>query len=162
MRTLIVLLTLFFTLPAHAQQSAPASGGGDVRIPLADYTALLQLLANDPDRAPAAYAIGQSNVTVQVREVEDRKTALVNIQVQVETFEDEWVLVPLLPPGTALRGARVDGKPVQLVERPDGLSWSTSKAGTFKVQLAYSVDAQRTESGYVLPLSVPRAAATGL
>lgn len=162
MRTLIVLLTLFFSLPALAQQSAPPASGGDVRIPLADYTALLQLLANDPDRAPAAYAIGKSNVAVQVREVDDRKTAVVNIQVQVETFEDEWVLVPLLPPGTALRGARVDGKPVQLVERPDGLSWSTSKAGTFNVQLAYSVDPQRTETGYVLPLAVPRAAATGL
>ena len=161
MRTLIVLLTLFFTLPAHAQQPTSASGG-DVRIPLADYTALLALLANDPDRAPAAYAIGQSNVSVQVRELDERKTAIVNIQVQVETFEDEWVLVPLLPPGTALRGARVDGKPVQLVERPDGLSWSTSKAGTFKVQLVYSVDPQRTETGYVLPLAVPRAAATGL
>jgi hypothetical protein len=57
MRTLIVLLTLFFSLPALAQQSAPPTSGGDVRIPLADYTALLQLLANDPDRAPAAYAI---------------------------------------------------------------------------------------------------------
>ena len=161
MRTLIVFLTLFFTLPAHAQQLTPA-GGGDVRIPLADYTALLALLANNPDRAPAAYAIGQSQVTVQVREIDERKTAVVNIQVQVETFEDKWVLVPLLPPGTALRGARVDGKPVQLVERPDGLSWSTAKAGTFKVQLVYSVDAQRTQTGYVLPLAVPRAAATAL
>ncbi|NKB49998.1 MAG: hypothetical protein GKS02_11640 [Alphaproteobacteria bacterium] len=161
MRTLIVLLTLFFALPSHAQQ-APQATGGDVRIPLTDYTALLNLLANDPDRAPAAYAIGKSNVSVQVRDVDERKTAIVNIRVQVETFEDEWVLVPLLPPGTALRGARVDGKPVQLVERPDGLSWSTAKAGTFNVQLAYSVDPQRTETGYVLPLAVPRAAATGL
>ncbi|MCZ6838781.1 MAG: hypothetical protein O7G13_05865 [Alphaproteobacteria bacterium] len=161
MRSLIVLLTLFFTLPAFAQNLAPAPGG-DVRIPLADYTALLALLANQPNRAPAAYAIGQSNVSVQVREIDERKTAIVNIQVQVETFEDEWVLVPLLPPGTALRSARVDGKPVQLVERPDGLSWSTAKAGTFNVQLVYSVDAQRTETGYVLPLAVPRAAATGL
>ena len=165
MRTLIVLLTLFFSLPAHALELAPGATsvpGGDVRIPLADYTALLALLANQPNRAPAAYAIGKSNIVVQVRDIDERKTAIVNIQVQVETFEDEWVLVPLLPPGTALRGARVDGKPVQLVERPDGLSWSTAKAGTFKVQLVYSVDAQRTETGYVLPLAVPRAAATGL
>jgi hypothetical protein len=161
MRYLIVLLTLIFALPAQAQAPAPVPGG-DVRIPLADYTARLAQLASQPNRAPADYAIGQSQVSVQVREIDERKTAMVNVQVQVETFEDEWVLVPLLPPGTALKSARVDGKPVQLVERPDGLSWSAAKAGTFKVQLVYSVDAQRTETGYVLPLAVPRAAATGL
>ena len=134
MRYLIVLLTLIFALPAQAQEPAPVPGG-DVRIPLADYTALLAQLASQPNRAPADYAIGQSQVSVQVREIDDRKTAVVNVQVQVETFEDEWVLVPLLPPGTALKSAHVDGKPVQLVERPDGWAMSLGSKRTWTWRL---------------------------
>ena len=54
MRYLIVLLTFIFPAPAQAQSpTTPASGGGDVRIPLADYTALLAQLASEPRRAPA-------------------------------------------------------------------------------------------------------------
>ena len=57
-------------------------------------------------------------------------------------------------------GATVDGQAVQLVEDGDGLSWSTAKAGIYGLQLLYDVDAQRYQSGEVLALPVPRAAAT--
>ena len=68
--------------------------------------------------------------------------------------------MPLLPSGAALRQATIDGQAVQLVEDSDGLSWSTAKAGIYSLQLVYDVDAQRYQSGEVLPLAVPRAAAT--
>ena len=131
-----------------------------MRIPLDDYARLLNQLANKPRGAPATYALGQSTVAVTVRDHEERMTAGVEITLSVEIFEDEWTLVPLLPPGAALREASVDGAKVQLVEGPDGLSWATNEAGTFSLTLIYDVDAERYQSGQVLPLPVPRAAAT--
>ncbi|MDX1574548.1 MAG: hypothetical protein R3285_00055, partial [Kiloniellales bacterium] len=159
MRYALALLALLFALPAGATE-ALTSTGGEVRVPLSDYTAMLNALSQDPRRAPAAYAFGRSSVDVTVSERDGQKTAEVGISVQVEVFEDEWTLVPLLPAGAALRQATVDGEAVQLVEDDNGLSWSTAKAGTYSVALVYDVDAQRYQSGEVLPLPVPRAAAT--
>jgi hypothetical protein len=159
MRSVLVLLAFIFVCPVQASEAVPGYGG-EVRVPLADYTAMLTRLSQDPRRAPAAYAIGQAKVVVVVSDRDERKTAQVSITIQIEIFEDEWTLVPILPTGAALRQATVDGQAVQLVERVDGLSWSASKAGTYTMHLAYDVDAQRYESGNVLPLPVPRAAAT--
>jgi len=159
MRFALALLALLFASPAAASETLPTSGG-EVRVPLTDYTAMLKQLSQDPRGAPAAYAIGQSSVTVDVSERDGRKSAAVGIAVQVEIFEDEWTLVPLLPSGAALRQATVDGRAAQLVEQGDGLSWSTSKAGIYELELLYDVDAQRYQSGEVLALPVPRAAAT--
>ena len=115
-----------------------------------------------PRPAPATYAIGRSSVAVEVAETDRHTTASVAVTFRVETFEDEWTLIPLLPPGAALREASVDGRPVQLVEGPDGLSWSTNEAKAVTVVLRYSADAERSPAGYVLSLPVPRAAATDL
>lgn len=159
MRFALALLALLFALPAAASEALPIAGG-EVRVPLSDYTAMLNQLSQDPRRAPAAYALGQSSVTVDVSERDGRKTAAVSISAQVEIFEDEWTLVPLLPAGAALRQATIDGQAVQLVENGEGLSWSTAKAGIYSLQLLYDADAQRYQSGEVLALPVPRAAAT--
>jgi hypothetical protein len=159
MRLLLVLLALFLVFPAQARETLPAYDG-EVRLPLEDYAALLAKLAKRPRPAPAAYAIGQSRVAVTVRDRDERKTAEVALTVRVEIFEDEWTQVPLLPAGAALRQARVDGQVVQLVETAAGLSWSTEAAGTYTLDLSYSVDAQRYDSGRLLPIGIPRAAAT--
>ncbi len=136
--------------------------GGEVRVPLHAYTALLNQLRQDPRPAPAAYAVGQSRVSVKVAERDSAMVASVNVTVSIETFENEWTLVPILPAGTALSQASVNGKPVQLVQGPDGLSWSTATAGTVTMQLRYGVNASRSDAGFVLPLPVPYAAATQL
>ena len=115
MRFALALLALLFALPAAASEALPVAGG-EVRVPLSDYTAMLNQLSQDPRRAPAAYALGQSTVTVDVSERDGRKTAAVSISVQVEIFENEWTLVPLLPSGAALRQVTVDGQAVQLVD----------------------------------------------
>jgi len=159
MRVLLILLALFVTWPAQAEVDSTGPGG-EVRVPLSAYTAMLNQLNRKPSRAPAGFAIGQSEVVVEVGEDDDRFAAMVDVTVQIETFEDEWTLVPILPPGAALRAASVDGHPVQLVEGPDGLGWATDRAGTVTMRLNYGVDARRFEAGYVLALAVPRATAT--
>jgi hypothetical protein len=159
MRYLLLTIAILLASPAAAVESLP-DASGEVRVPLADYQLLLQQLSQKPGRAPAAYAIGRSDVVVEVRESEDRFAATIDITLQIETFEDQWTLVPILPNGAALNEATLDGQPVRLVQGPDGLAWSTAKAGTFTLQLSYDLDAQRSESGFVLPLPVPVAAAT--
>ena len=161
MRALFIALTLLLAPLAQAQEIAQP-GSGEVRVPLSQYTAMLNQLGKEPRRAPAAFAIGQSNVVVNVTDVEDRFAATVTVTVMIETFEDEWTLVPVLPSGVALRQATVDGRPVQLVQGPDGLAWSTAYAGAVTMQLSYGLDAVRSDAGYMLPVPVPAAAATTL
>ena len=159
MRILIVVFSMFLAPFALAQESAPGSSG-EVRVPLAAYTQMINQLNQEPRGAPAPYAIGQAHVAVDVRDQDGRITATVDVTVLIETFEDEWALVPILPPGAALKLATVDGRMVQLVQRPEGLAWSTEKAGVVTMRLSYGVDARRSDAGYVLALPVPVAAAT--
>ncbi|MEM7226433.1 MAG: hypothetical protein AAF495_25900 [Pseudomonadota bacterium] len=160
MRILIVLLALFTALPAIASERQPLPPSGDVRLPLAEYEKLLNQIAAKPRGAPADYALGRADVSVLVRDQDGRKSAEVEIALSAEIFEDQWTLVPLLPSGAALREATVDGQEVQLIVGPDGLSWATDRAGTAALRLIYSVDAERYPSGQVLPLPLPRAAAS--
>ncbi len=135
---------------------------GEVRVPLPVYTQLLEQTRQESRPAPAAYAIGDSQVNVTVVEEEDRITARVEVTVLIETFEAQWTLVPVLPLGVALNQATVNGKPLALVQGPEGLSWSTDQAGRVSLQLSYGVTARRSPGGFVLPVPVPRAAVTRL
>ena len=159
MKSLLAVLVLLLASPALAEEIA-YDPSGEVRVPLAVYTAMMNQLDKEPGRAPAAFAIGQSNVVVQITDDDERTAATVQVTVLIETFEDKWTLVPILPSGVALRHATVDGNPVQLVQGPDGLHWSTNRAGIATLRLSYGVDALRSDAGFVLPLPVPRAAAT--
>ena len=87
MRLALILLALIFAYPVQASESVPTYGG-EVRVPLSDYTAMLNQLSQDPRRAPAAYAIGRSKVAVTVSDRDERKTAQVGITIQIEIFED--------------------------------------------------------------------------
>jgi hypothetical protein len=159
MKSLLAVLALLLASSAMAEEIA-LDPSGEVRVPLAVYTAMVNQLDKEPGRAPAAYAIGQSSVVVQISDDDERTAATVHVTVLIETFENKWTLVPILPSGVALRQATVDGRPVQLVQGPDGLHWSTDRAGVATLRLSYGRDALRSESGFVLPLPVPRAAAT--
>jgi hypothetical protein len=156
---LIVMTCIGFASATHA---ATDSSGGEVRVPLETYRQLIEQANQDPRPAPATYAIGVSTIDVAIVDDDQRTTARVTVSLNIETFENEWTLVPVLPRGAALSDARVNGAPVQLVQGPDGLAWSTHKAGTVTMQLRYGVDARRSDAGFTLSLPVPRAAATNL
>ncbi len=161
MRALIVAVSLLWLPLAMGTEIAP-NEAGEVRVPLSEYTRMLEQLRQEQRPAPTAYAMGRSQVRVQVREEDEHNVAQVTVKLMLETFEDEWTLVPILPMGVALGQASVNGRPVQLVPGTDGLYWSTNKAGTVTMQLNYGVDAKRSEAGFVLPLPLPRSAATEL
>ena len=154
---------------SYAEQTSEVSGlplavddGGEVRVPLAVYQQMWQLLNDDARPTSASHAVGTANVRVTVIEHEDRSSARINVDLSIEVFEDQWTLVPVLASGAALLSATVDGQPVQLVHTPNGLAWNTTSAGRYAMQLVYDVDAQRSEAGYVLPVPVPVSAATDL
>jgi hypothetical protein len=161
MRTILLTMMICLGL-AGAASGATHSNDGEVRVPLETYQQLIDQANQDTRPAPAPYAIGVSNVDVTIIDDDKRTTARVTVRLNIETFENQWTLVPVLPAGAALGDALINGAPVQLVQGPGGLAWSTDKAGTVAMQLRYSLDARRSDAGFTLPLPVPRAAATNL
>ena len=139
---LFYLIFALLLAPLATLQHPALGQSGEVRVPLLDYTNILNQIDQAPRPAPAAFAIGQSYVAITVRDDEDRISATVDVTISIEIFEDEWTLVPLLPLGTALKSATVDGRPVQLVQGATGLAWSTEKVGTTKMALRYGIDAR--------------------
>jgi hypothetical protein len=136
-----------------------------VRIPLHAYTELIEQArhaAPTPRPAPAGFALGHATVTVQVADDTGRLSGAIAVELEVEVLEDQWVVVPILPPGTAVESVTVDGHAVQLTHTTDGLGWATNRRGAHTLQLRYHADAVRTGSGLTLALPLPRAAAMAL
>jgi hypothetical protein len=154
------LLALASTAP-FAMASETDIAAGQVQIPLDIYQQLLAA-SEDPALAPADFALGRAELTVTVTEAEGRAGAQVQAALSVEVLEDRWVLVPILPSGTAVDAVLIDGKPLQLISTPRGLAWGTNRKGTYDMVLRYHVDATRSQNGFVLPLPTPEASATKL
>lgn len=133
---------------------------GNVQLPLNTYNTLIDASKNPEDSAPAQYAIGQSSITVKINDKNDRTTAEIRVGVNIEVFEDKWTLIPVLPYGAAITSAKIDDVSIQLVQNAEWLSWSSKKSGTYNLQLKYTIDANRSDMGYVIALPVPRASST--
>lgn len=155
----LLLLGLLISAAGYADELL-LDDNGQVQLPLPLYNHLVNQANLDPRPAPAGYAIGNADIQVSVSEADEHGSARIQASVMIEVFEDEWTLIPVLPAGTALESVDVDGRPVQLVQGPDGLSWSTATAGTVTMTLHYELDTHKSSGGYVLPVPVPRAAAT--
>lgn len=150
--------------PPAATGAAPG-GGGTVEIPLETYNHLLETARSpvrEPRPAPAGFALGSAAVDIRVTEAAGRPSAEVRVQLSIRVLEDGWVLIPVLAPGSPVETVQVDGSPVQLLPTPGGLAWSTDRAGTYAMTLAYRVDAARSEAGWSLAVPVPQAAALTL
>ena len=133
-----------------------------VQIPVEVYTQLVEASRDPsrvPRRAPSGYALGNAKVTLTVQSTSGRASGEARVELAIDVFEDQWVLVPVLPAGTPVESAMVGGAPVQLVAALSGLGWATNKKGSYAMSLTYRVDAQRSAGGFALPLPVPQAAA---
>lgn len=158
-----LILLIFLTNLAIAEQVAPlksTDSNGDVRLPLENYNQLVENGKTPKIQAPATYAIGQSTIKVKIQEHNDRTTALVDVSTTIKTFENKWTLIPLLPNGAAINKVTINGDPVALVQNAEWLAWSTNVAGSSELKISYTVDASRSESGYVVPVPIPRSAST--
>jgi len=155
LRYVLIALVLFAAGSAVATEST----GGEVQIPLHIYNQLIDD-TRPTSTAPSGYALGQAIVSIQVIDSDGRATATIAVDLKLDVLEDEWVAVPILPAGTPLRSATINGKPVQLMHRDGSLAWGTKKAGSYAMKLIYSADAVRSEAGFVIPIPLPQAAAT--
>ena len=150
--------TLALAAPASRAEDLPAAG--HVQIPVDVYTQLIDASRDPsrvPRRAPSGYALGNAKVTLTVQSSAGRASGEARVELAIDVFEDQWVLVPVLPAGTPVESAMVGGAPVQLVAALSGLGWATNKKGSYAMSLTYRVDAQRSAGGFALPL--PQAAA---
>lgn len=160
-RPALVSLSLLVAASAAAQDAR----SGQVELPLDVYDQLVESTRDPrqpPRPAPARFTLGQARVEVTVDDGAPRPSARVNVRLKIQVLEDEWMLVPVLPAGTAVDGASVGGAGVQLLSTPAGLAWSTRESGTYDMDLAYRVDVSRSADGLSLPVPVPRAASTTL
>jgi hypothetical protein len=159
----LFIACLFLTGRAQATEIAASDTvepAGQVTLPLVEYQRLMQLATTQPLSPPSAYAVGQSVLNVVFHQRDGHVTATVQAQVEIETFEDEWTLVALLSPGAALESARINGAPVQLVQRAEGLFWLAEKRQKATVHLSYHVDSRFSDRAYITSLPIPKAAAT--
>ena len=67
---------------------------------------------------------------------------------------------PCSAPGLRLESASIDGEPVQLVQRAEGLFWLAESRRKATVQLIYHVDSRFADRAYITSLPIPKAAAT--
>jgi len=135
---------------------------GQVQLPLEIYTQLMQQAQASDQRAPVNFALGNARVNVSVGSTEPAASAEVSVTLSIQIFEDEWALVPVLPAGTPVTQATIQGAPVQLVATSSGLAWTTNQKGTYTMQLSYRIDAASSKNGYVLGVPVPEAASINL
>ena len=119
MKTMFALFALALAVAPPAQASRHTADGGQVSVPLSDYTALV----NQPRPAPVAYAIGRSSVEAVVRDRDGRKSATVEVTVQIEIFEDEWTLAPVLPAGTVIHITAWHDNTAEGRGNPDPTQW---------------------------------------
>jgi len=156
--TLAIYLLSLIALSASAQER-----GGQVQIPLELYNQLIETTRTPTPRpAPLNFALGNAAVRVSVASVESRSVAEVTVTLPIEVFENEWVLVPVLPPGTPVTRASVSGNPVQLIATAQGLSYGTNVKGTYSMELSYQIDAASAARGHVLAVPLPLASSIQL
>ncbi|MFO0749604.1 MAG: hypothetical protein U1F43_28630 [Myxococcota bacterium] len=142
------------TRPSAAQPApTPAAGPGEIRLPLDAYQALearLRELEKRASAVPIEAAVTSAAVTV------DAALGVVNATVGVELMGDEQVAVPLLPAGTAVESATVDGQPLALVTRGSDLMWVAAERGRHSIELRYRVPRPTRDA---LDVPLPPAAA---
>ena len=158
----MVFGTIYYSNPHTAQANQSGPNTGAVNIPLEVYKQLLKNAEPGDTKAPAGYALGKADIQVSTSETDLGINAEIHVQMQVKVYESRWILAPILPSGTAITSATINGNAVQLLPTPMGLSWSTNKAGIHKLHVSYRVDANRSPHGSSLPIPVPRAASTTL
>ena len=155
---LIILGFMLSSLSTIAEETVLPNG--QVTLTLTQYQNLVQQASSQGLPAPSSYAVGRSVLNIVFKQHNGHMTATVHAEVQVETFEDEWTLVALLDPGAALESATINGAPVQLIQRTDGLFWLSETRQKATLQLTYHVDAHFSDLAYITSLPIPAAAAT--
>ena len=118
----LAIPSLSFPSPALAQSQA------SVQVPLDEWQ---RLTGSHAHTVPPA-SLGVANVTVDVHEEGGRVVATATAQLTVRASAEGAAAI-LLPPGTAIDAATVDGQEIALVSVDGGLAWIAESAGAHRV-----------------------------
>ncbi|MBW2704574.1 MAG: hypothetical protein JRF33_27470, partial [Deltaproteobacteria bacterium] len=162
LKALILMAGLI--LFAHGNSKAQEESNASVRLPLDVYQQLYSQ-ANKPPRKevlpPVSVTLSSATVQVTVpREI--GKPAEVTTDLIVHVLTADWVAVKLLPAGTSLSSATLDGKAIALAVIRGDLVWSAKAKGTHRLKLVYSTPVLEAASGRSIQIPVPSAAALKL
>ncbi len=157
-RTLLIgMILLLAGVSPHADETT-----GQVQLPLDVYSTLIEQARSETRPAPAGFAVGNAGITVNTSRVDGTVNGTVSVTLSIDVFEDEWVLIPILPAGTPVGSVTVGGQTVQLIPTTHGLAWATEKSGSHEMRLAYRVDGAVSDGGVTMAIPVPTAASTRL
>lgn len=112
----IVASAAILLCAAAARAQAPAPAGGWVVIPVEEYRSL-RLRAFPPDTPPDPPPVDAALTRVEYDLRVDGGTASGEARLTVDVLKDGWVRVDV-PAGLLVSGARLDGRPVPLVDVP--------------------------------------------
>ncbi|MCC6625149.1 MAG: hypothetical protein IT385_28135 [Deltaproteobacteria bacterium] len=130
--TMVALLVVAAQGPVRAE-------GGEITLPLDVYRTLEDRLRELEERVrlvPIEAAVTDASVTVDVRA---EGAVQVVATVGAEVMAESQVAVPLLPAGTAVESATIDGQPLVLVTRGGDLVWVADRPGRRQIVLRYRV-----------------------
>jgi hypothetical protein len=136
-----------------------------VSLPLTSYDLLVAQThaPTPPERpAPSRYALGTASLNLEVEENGSALTGRARLELPLRVLEAGWVAVPLLPNGTAVRSASLDGQAVELVSTSSGLVLSLNNIGSYQLRIELDADVKSSELGRVLALPLPAAPSTRL
>ena len=146
----ITLIAIGLSMPSPRAFAEP----GKVEIPLADYQKLLEGAGNGSARS-TSFALGDAQMTATIEPDESGAIIRVRAAMRVQVLADGWIMVPLLPTGTAVTSSTVDGNEVELVAGSGGIAWATKERGSHSIVVEYQVDAIRSSSGYSATIPAP-------
>jgi hypothetical protein len=158
----LLLVCLFVSGHAGAQQEADSAG--TVRLPLDVYQNLYGK-ANKPEKeeGPPPVQVTLSNAGVSVTVVDEPgQPAQIVTDLTVHVLTGEWVAVRLLPAGTSLSSATLDGKAIALAVLGGDLVWSAKAKGTHRLHLVYTAPVLESALGKAVHIPVPGASAINL
>ncbi len=125
---------------------------GSVQVPLSQWQ---QMTSGGSHAVPPA-ALGVANVQLDVHDEGGRIVASATATLTVRA-SSEGAMAVLLPPGTAIDSATVDGEEITLVSTREGLAWLADGAGAHHVSLTYEIEGARSEQGVSVGLPLPPA-----
>ncbi len=155
-RAIAVLVFLSLSVPTLAQN--PPQTGGWVVLPVGEYRALREKAYPQPpppEPPPVNAAISRVEYDLNVQ----GEAAVGQARLTVDVFKDGWVSVPI-PAGLRVSDAKIDGRPITLVERAEGRGASgpsvlLSRAGrsTVTLDLAVAIASKSGVESIALPAS---------
>ncbi len=151
----VFLLAVLTMTTASSAQEPPARTDGWAVLPVEEYRALrAKAYPAEPEPSPPPVEATLTRVEYDLKVAGDMAAG--EVRVVVDVFKDGWVRVPI-PEGLYVREARLDGRPVSLVEEPGGKAKTApyvllSKTGRSVLSLEAAVPVTSTAGTETLTL----------